>query len=81
MTKNRTSHCPGPLSRRRFLQAGSLALGGLSLTDVLAGRTAAGNASKDTSVILVFLNGGPSQLETYDLKPDCLLYTSDAADE
>ncbi len=62
--------CPGPLSRRRFIQTGSLALGGLSLTDVLAGRASAGNGGKDTSVILVFLNGGPSQLETYDLKPD-----------
>jgi len=52
------------------MRVGSLALGGLSLTDVIAGRAVAGDIHKDTSVILVFLNGGPSQLETYDLKPD-----------
>lgn len=62
--------CPGPVSRREFLQAGTLALGGLLLSDILAGRAAAGQASKDTAVILLYLHGGPSQLETYDLKPD-----------
>jgi hypothetical protein len=51
-----------------------LALGGLSLADVLAARTAraatsSAAASPDTAVILLYLHGGPSQLETYDLKP------------
>lgn len=63
-------HCPGPPSRRSFLQAGTLALGGLALPDLLAARAAAGAESKATSVILLYLLGGPSQLETYDLKPD-----------
>ena len=62
--------CPGPMARREFLKIGSLALGGLSLTDVLAGRAAAGESRQDTSVILLYCHGGPSQLETYDLKPD-----------
>lgn len=62
--------CPGPLRRREFLQAGALALGGLGLADVLRGRAAAGEAGRNTSVILLYLHGGPSQLETYDLKPD-----------
>src|SRR6185369_11399036 len=31
---------------------------------------AAGQTSTDTSVILLYLHGGPSQLETYDLKPE-----------
>ncbi|MEO1981693.1 MAG: DUF1501 domain-containing protein, partial [Fuerstiella sp.] len=62
--------CPGPMRRRELLQIGSFALGGLALTDVLAGRAAAGNANQDTSVILLYCHGGPSQLETYDLKPD-----------
>jgi uncharacterized protein (DUF1501 family) len=62
--------CSGPLSRREFLQAGSFVLGGLGLEAVLAGRAAAGEAKRDTSVILLYLHGGPSQLETYDLKPD-----------
>jgi uncharacterized protein (DUF1501 family) len=62
--------CPGPLSRRSFLRAGTLALGGLELADLLAARAAAGNAlPADTSVILFWMWGGPSQLETYDPKP------------
>ncbi len=56
-------------SRREFLRAGALALGGLSLADVLRARAEAGNASLDTSVILFYMWGGPSHLETYDLKP------------
>jgi hypothetical protein len=61
--------CPGPLPRREFLQAGALALGGLLLPDVLRARAASGQGPPDTSVILLYLHGGPSQLETYDLKP------------
>lgn len=61
--------CPGPVRRREFLQAGVLALGGLSLADVLAGRARAGLSNAETAVILLYLHGGPSQLETYDLKP------------
>lgn len=61
--------CSGPVSRRKFLQVGSLALGGLALSDVLAARAASGTTSTDTSVIMLYLHGGPSQLETYDLKP------------
>jgi len=62
--------CPGPFSRREFLRAGTLALGGLELADLLAARAAAGHAlPADTSVILFWMWGGPSQLETYDPKP------------
>src|SRR5688572_20080925 len=65
-----TSACPGPATRREFLRLGSLALGGLGLADVVAGRAAAGEPGKDTAVILLYLHGGPSHLETFDLKPD-----------
>src|SRR5262245_55197825 len=62
--------CRGPINRRGLLlRAGSLALGGLGLADVLRGRAAAGESNRDTSVILLYMHGGPSQLETYDLKP------------
>src|SRR5256714_12698204 len=64
------SVCSGPVTRRAFLRLGPLSLTGISLADVLAGRAAAGEANKDTSVILLYLHGGPSHLETYDLKPD-----------
>lgn len=61
--------CQGPVRRREFLRAGMLALGGLSLADVVAAR-AAQSVSTDTSVILFWMWGGPSQLETWDLKPN-----------
>src|SRR5436853_3222025 len=62
--------CLGPSTRRDFLRIGLLGLGGLSLPDLLAARAAAGPVPPDTSVILFWMWGGPSQLETYDLKPD-----------
>ena len=65
--------CPGPLGRREFMQVGALALGGLTLPQVLAARAASGNHSKRTSVIMLYQHGGASQLETYDLKPDAPL--------
>lgn len=65
--------CTGPGTRREFLRAGWLALGGLTLADVLAAREAAGAAGRQTSVILLYLHGGPSHLETYDLKPEAPL--------
>ena len=66
--------CPGPVTRRSFLQSGYLALGGLGLADLLRHRAAAAAsatapANDDTAVILIWLVGGPSHLETYDLKP------------
>ncbi len=60
--------CRGPARRREFLRAGLCALGGLSLADVLEARAAA-EVRSDTSVILFWMWGGPSQLETYDPKP------------
>ncbi len=64
------SSCTGPLRRREFLRLGTLALGGLGLADLLAARAAARQADPDTSVILFWMWGGPSQFETYDPKPD-----------
>lgn len=58
------------LPRREFLRAGTLALGGLTLPELLRGRALAGTTGTDTSVILFWMWGGPSQLETYDMKPD-----------
>ena len=61
--------CRGPLRRREFLRAGVLALGGLTLSDVLRHRAMAAGSSPATSVIMFWMWGGPSQLETYDMKP------------
>lgn len=59
--------CDG-LTRRDFLRVGGLTAGsvGLSLAE-LGGLQAAGSA--DVNCIILFLVGGPSQLETWDLKP------------
>lgn len=56
--------------RRDFLRIGSLALGGLSLPTLLAGRAAAQSrpAVTDKSVIYLFMHGGPPQTETFDPK-------------
>ncbi|HEY1599129.1 MAG TPA: DUF1501 domain-containing protein [Pirellulales bacterium] len=61
--------CPGPLPRREFLRAGALGMGGLGLDQLLAARARAGESTRNTSVILFWMWGGPSHLETYDLKP------------
>jgi len=52
------------------LRAGALGLGGLSLADVLRLKARAAQTQSDTSVILFWMWGGPSQLETYDCKPE-----------
>jgi len=65
--------CDG-VSRRSFLRAGVLGLSGLALPDLLraeaAAKSAGRGATRDLSVILVWLDGGPPQHETYDPKPD-----------
>jgi hypothetical protein len=63
----------GPIrvSRRMALQVGALALGGLTLDQLLAARGAAGAAGKrPKSAIMIHLSGGPSHLDMYDLKPE-----------
>src|SRR6478736_3876294 len=61
-----TRHCQGT-SRREFLRVGSLALlGGMGLPQLMAARAKAaseGRAWKDKSVVLLFLQGGPSHIE------------------
>lgn len=65
----RPTFCRGPASRREFLRAGAMALGGMTLSQIEAARAASGVRS-DKSVILFWMWGGPSQLETWDMKPD-----------
>jgi uncharacterized protein (DUF1501 family) len=63
-------HTPYPVSRRGVLRAGVLGFGGMTLADLLRRRAEAGSGGRnDASVIFLFLHGGPSQLETYDMKP------------
>jgi hypothetical protein len=65
-----TSTCDG-VSRRNLLRAGGAGLFGLSLPHVLHAESLAGGANgRAKSVVFLLLFGGPSQLETFDLKPD-----------
>ena len=58
-------------TRRSFLTAGALAVGGLTLPDLLRARAAQSVApTRGKSVIMVYLNGGPSHMDMDDLKPD-----------
>jgi len=62
---------PESFSRRAFLQAGTLGVGGLGLGDYYRLRAESGKKGKpDTSVIFVWLAGGPPHMETYDMKPN-----------
>ena len=64
--------CDG-ITRRGLLQAGFLGLAGMGLGDLMRARASAGPQSPardDLSVILVWLDGGPPQHETYDPKPE-----------
>jgi uncharacterized protein (DUF1501 family) len=65
---------PSAYTRRVALKAGFLGVTGLALPDLFRARASAkakdGSAANDKSVILIWLDGGPSQLETFDPKPD-----------
>jgi hypothetical protein len=69
-TNRRTTGCDGT-TRRDFLKAGVLGMGGLALADLCRARaaaTAAGQATRRTSVVWLWLGGGPTHVETFDPK-------------
>jgi hypothetical protein len=61
--------CDG-VSRRDFLRVGTLGLGGLTLSQLLQARAHASQAGAsyvhDKAVVLLFLSGGASHIETFD---------------
>ncbi len=63
--------CDG-VSRREFMQIGAAGFLGLSLPGLFASQAAMGAEQVDngTSIILVFLWGGPPHQDTFDMKPD-----------
>jgi hypothetical protein len=65
----RSRYCDG-LSRRSFLQVGSLALGGLTLPKLFQAEAQAGVRRSHKSVIMVYLSGGLAHQDTFDLKPN-----------
>src|SRR5262249_27732985 len=68
---NRQRYCDG-ITRRNFLQIGAFGAG-LTLADVLRIQAAQDPATRRTpnkAAIMVYLPGGPSHMDMYDLKPD-----------
>ncbi len=73
MTHNHLTRCDG-IARRDVLRVGGLTALGLGIPDVLAMRRAsatddAAPTPRAKNCILIWLDGGPSHLETFDLKP------------
>lgn len=65
-----TTTCDG-ITRRDFLQVGTLGAIGLSLAQMSALKSlGAGNEKNDKACIMIFNLGAPSQLDTWDMKPD-----------
>ena len=74
-----SSHKRDRMVRRSFVQAGALGVGGLTLPDFLSLRPSVSDAQAavridqaKTSVILIWMSGGPGHHETWDPKPNAL---------
>src|SRR5437660_1007360 len=67
--KSRSGFCDG-VSRRNFLRIGALGLGGLALPQLLRAEAQAGVKRSHKAVIMIFLPGGPSHQDMFDLKMD-----------
>jgi hypothetical protein len=65
-----TRYCDG-MSRRSFLQLGVAGMATVGLPALLRARSESStSAKKHTSAILIWLDGGPSHMDLYDMKPD-----------
>ncbi len=58
------------IHRRHFLQVGAIPLMGLGLPKLLASESGSSNSPASMNIILVWLGGGPSTIDIWDLKPD-----------
>jgi hypothetical protein len=70
LSQRRFRDCDGS-TRREFLQVGALGAGMLTLPGLLAARARAastGSQVKDTSIVWLWLGGGPTHVETFDPK-------------
>jgi hypothetical protein len=61
--------CDG-ITRRNLLRIGGLALGGLTWPQLLRAEAGAGQRPSHNAIIMIYLSGGPSHLDLYDLKMD-----------
>lgn len=67
--RNASKYCDG-VSRRSFLRVGAMGVAGLTLADLLRLEADAGVVSSGKALINIFLAGGPSHTDMFDLKPD-----------
>jgi hypothetical protein len=63
------AYCDG-VSRRSFLQVGGLGVAGITLPGLLRAEAKAGKKATRKSLINIYLGGGPTHMDTFDLKPD-----------
>ena len=72
LTGRGQAHTCDGVTRRDFLQVGTLGAIGLSLPELLAAQAQGAVAKEhdERSVIMIFNLGAPSQLDTFDMKPD-----------
>ena len=61
--------CDG-ISRRNFLKIGALGLGGLTLPQLIQAEALSGIGRSHKAVIMIFLPGGPSHQDIFDLKQE-----------
>ncbi|MBL9134569.1 MAG: DUF1501 domain-containing protein [Verrucomicrobiales bacterium] len=66
---SRSGFCDG-VTRRNFLRIGTLGMGGLSLAGLLRAENTSGSRRSQKAVIMIFLPGGPSHQDMFDLKMD-----------
>jgi len=67
------TQCTSAPSRRSFLKSSGLSIGGLTLPFLLKSRglhASTVGGKRDKAVILLWMAGGPSHIDTYDMKPD-----------
>src|SRR5262245_19930109 len=62
-----------PLTRREWLRVGALAPVGLGLSQLLAGESRNSARPRAKSCLLVFMEGGPSHIDLWDMKPNAPL--------
>ncbi|RLS56383.1 MAG: DUF1501 domain-containing protein [Planctomycetota bacterium] len=69
MTGAARRFCDG-VSRRDFLKVGATGIAGLSLPQLLRAEALAGAQATGRSIINIYLPGGPTHMDTFDLKPN-----------
>src|SRR4051812_30141625 len=62
-------YCDG-INRRSFLQLGVAGMAAVGMPELLRAKEASQSPTKNTSVILIWLDGGPGHMDMYDMKPD-----------